>query len=285
MRSGRWPNRPASARDADFNQHDIVSSDWPPETADPSTPSDGPATVQPPALANEADILELVRRELAVAGVAGEGRLVKLLYLAITSRLFERPCSVVVKGPSAGGKSYVVQQVLGLFPPEVYYALSAMSERALAYDDTSLVHRMLVLYEAAGLSGDMASYLMRSLLSEGRISYVTVTKTKQGLGPQRIERAGPTGLITTTTAVRLHPENETRLLSLTVSDSPEQTRAVLLAHAIGPPGERDRERWHAFQSWVAGTGAEVVVAYARPWRRPFLRCQCASVATFRPSSR
>jgi hypothetical protein len=218
--------------------------------------------MQPPALASERHLLELVSAELAISGVAGETRLVQLLYLVVTSRLLERPCSVAVKGPSAGGKSFVVEQVLGLFPPAAYYALSAMSERALVYDREPLAHRMLVLYEAAGISGDIASYLMRSLLSEGRISYVTVVKTKNGLEHRRITREGPTGLITTTTAVSLHPENETRILSLTVTDSPAQTRAIMLAHAIRTRFDRDHQAWHDLQTWLAATAIDVVVPYA-----------------------
>ena len=120
---------------------------------------------------------------------------------------------------------------------------------------------MLVIYEASGMNGEIASYLMRSLLSEGRIDYVTVVKTKNGLESQRITREGPTGLITTTTAVSLHPENETRLLSLTVTDSPAQTKAVMLAYALGPAPERDRSAWHELQDWLAENLTEVVVPY------------------------
>src|SRR5918999_4419341 len=116
-------------------------------------------------------------------------------------------------------------------PESAYYALTAMSERALAYGDEPLSHRFLVLYEAAGMSGDFATYLIRSLLSEGRLRYETVEKTSEGLRPRLIEREGPTGLIVTTTAVKLHPENETRLLSLTVNDTRQQTRDVLAALA------------------------------------------------------
>ena len=124
----------------------------------------------------------------------------------MTSRLFDRPASIAVKGPSSGGKSYLTESVLEHFPPEAYYALSAMSERALAYSEEPLAHRMLVLYEAAGMSGDFANYLVRSLLSEGRIRYETVEKTKDGLGARLIEREGPTGLVTTTMAVSLPRE-------------------------------------------------------------------------------
>jgi hypothetical protein len=227
-------------------------------------PPDETATAQPPALAHEHHLLERAAEELAASGVAGEARLVQLIYLVVTSRLLPRPCSIAVKGPSAGGKSFVVEQVLRLFPPSAYYALSAMSERALAYDTEPVAHRMLVLYEAAGISGEIASYLMRSLLSEGRINYVTVVRTKSGFEHKHISREGPTGLITTTTAVSLHPENETRLLSLTVTDSPAQTRAVMLAQVQGRGPARDRSAWHQLQSWLADRPLDVVVPYAAP---------------------
>src|SRR5215207_5091425 len=182
-------------------------------------------------LAHERDILERFAEELKNTGVAGESRTAKILYLAMTSRLLAKPVSVAVKGPSSGGKSYLTERVLGYFPESAYYALTAMSERALAYSEEPIKHRFLVVYEAAGLNGDFQTYLIRSLLSEGHLRYEVVEKTSEGLKPRLIEREGPTGLIVTTTAGRLHPENETRLLSLSVADTQEQTRNVLAALA------------------------------------------------------
>ena len=101
-----------------------------------------------------------------------------------------------------------------------------MSERLLAYSEEPIKHRFLVIYEAEGMSGDFATYLIRSLLSEGKVRYETVEKARDGLKPRLIEREGPTSLIVTTTALKLHPENETRLLSLTVTDTRRQTRGV-----------------------------------------------------------
>ena len=187
----------------------------------------------------------------------------KLLYLAVTSRFLERPVSVVVKGPSSGGKSYLTERVLGFFPQSAYYALTAMSERALAYSEEPLQHRFLVIYEAAGMSGDFATYLIRSLLSEGRLRYEVVEKTSEGLKPRLIEREGPTGLLVTTTAVKLHPENETRLLSLTVTDTHQQTRDVMAALARGASREPSNLRaWHALQEWLGAAEHRVEVPYA-----------------------
>ena len=214
-------------------------------------------------LAQSDAILELLDRELTKLGVVGERRGAKLLYLAVTSRLLDRPVSVVVKGPSSGGKSHLTDSVLKLFPSSAFYALTAMSDRALAYSNEPLKHRHLVIYEAVGMSGDFATYLIRSLLSEGRLRYETVEKTKDGLVPKLIEREGPTGLFVTTTALRLHPENETRMLSLTVTDTTEQTAHVFQALAAGARYNVDLTRWQALQTWLATGSASVVIPFAK----------------------
>jgi hypothetical protein len=213
-------------------------------------------------LAREPDILTRAAETVAALGVAGERLAVMLVFLAMVSRLLSRPVSVAVKGPSSAGKSHLVEQTLRLFPDEAYYALTAMSERALAYSEEPIVHRMLVLYEAAGLSGDIASYLIRSLLSEGRLRYETVIKTNEGMQANLIEREGPTGLIVTTTATRLHPENETRMVSITVSDTKEQTQAIFHALASGQQEEPDLSPWHALQRWLAIGERRVSIPFA-----------------------
>jgi MarR family len=215
-------------------------------------------------LAQAPNIVERFAEELARSGVAGEVRTAKLLYLAVTSRLLERPVSIALKGPSSGGKSYVVERVLSFFPESAFYSLTAMSQKALAYSEEPLSHRILVIFEAAGMSGDFATYLIRSLLSEGRIRYEFVEKTAEGLRSRLIEREGPTGLLITTTAVKLHPENETRLLSLTVTDTQEQTRAIMAALAEeADEAAPDLAPWHALQVWLESAEHGVWIPYAK----------------------
>jgi hypothetical protein len=138
-----------------------------------------------------------------------------------------------------------------------------MSDRALAYSSEPLQHRHLVIYEAAGMASEFATYLIRTLLSEGRLRYETVEKTNEGLGPRLIEREGPTGLIVTTTSLRLHPENETRMLSLTITDTQSQTAAVFRALAReGVEPEVDLSRWRALQSWLAVGPTELSIPFA-----------------------
>lgn len=217
-------------------------------------------------LACSPNILPLFAEDIAANGVAGESSILKTLYLVVTSRLLDRPVSVLVKGTSSSGKSYTTERTLNYFPASAFYALSAMGDKTLAYSEEPLKHRMLVIYEAAGMQGETATYLLRSLLSEGRIRYETTEKTKDGLRARLMEREGPTGLIVTTTAISIHPENETRMLTLTTTDTEDQTKNILLAQARrfngSLPPAYDLSQWVALQEWLEGAERRVVVPYA-----------------------
>jgi hypothetical protein len=221
-------------------------------------------------IACSADVLNEFNKALVKTGVTGEERNASLLYLAVTSRLLDKPVSVGVKGPSSVGKSYLVEGTLEFFPGSAYYKITGMSERALAYSEEPLEHRLIVLAEAAGISGEFQSYLIRSLLSEGRLVYETVEKGDDGkMGVRRIERAGPTGLLVTTTAVKLHAENETRFFSIRINDSAEQTAQIMAAEArrVSGTGQSaltadDLEKWRAYQEWLATTAGPVIVPFA-----------------------
>lgn len=214
-------------------------------------------------LAQHNDTLAELVKVLHTRGLAGEERAVKVLYLALTSRLLPKPVNIIVKGPSAAGKSFAVEQVVKFFPARAAYALSAMSEHSLAYSQEPIAHRFVIFYEAVGLSSSFASYLLRSLLSEGRIRYETVERTPQGrLEARLIEREGPTGAIVTTTEVTLHAENETRHISVPISDTPEQTTAIMLAIAKGVGDQPVPAEWLALQEWLAADPVEVDVPFA-----------------------
>jgi hypothetical protein len=214
-------------------------------------------------LARSANILERFYETLRNSGVAGERRTAMILYLSLTSRRLDRPVSIAVKGPSSGGKSYLVERVVAYFPESACYALTAMSEKTLAYSEEPIRYRFLILYEAAGMNGDFQTYLIRSLLSEGKLRYETIEKTSEGLKPRLIEREGPTGLIVTTTQEKLHPENETRMISLGVTDTREQTRDVLAALAEEEISSPDLEPWVALQEWIGLGARRVTIPYAK----------------------
>ncbi len=201
-------------------------------------------------LAESPDILVEFVKDLERCRLVGETRNAKLLYLALTSRILEKIVSVAVKGPSSAGKSYLVKKVLGFFPESACWSFSGMSEKTLFYTEEPLSHRHLFFAEAAGVGGDFQDYIIRTLLSEGLLEYEFVEKTADGLRPRRIRKDGPTGFITTTTRSSLFWENETRYLSLTVTDTRDQTRRVFRAISEESVEEPDLTRWQALQVWL-----------------------------------
>lgn len=214
-------------------------------------------------LAQAGDILALFRENLREAGLVGEDRNACVLYLALTSRLLKKPVSVAYKGPSSGGKSYAVERVLAHFPPEARVSITSMSEKALIFMEDDLAHKHLVIAEAEGAGGEFQEYLIRSLLSEGRLEHRMTDKTDGSIVGRHVVKEGPTGLIITTTRVSLHPENETRLISISANDTREQTRAVLDAVAAREDAGAVEAAWPALQTWLSFGPRRVAVPYAR----------------------
>jgi hypothetical protein len=228
---------------------------------------------QTPTLALERDILGRFEADLRRAGVAGEERLAKLIYLALTSRLLpwgkpaERPVSAIAKGTTSTGKSHTTRTVLRFFPPNAYIDLGSMSKRFLFYDEEPYSHRFVVVPEWASIAeDDELVALLRTLLSEGRIVHGTV----EGEGKRsarRIEKEGPTGLLVTTTEGFTDPELETRCLSLSTDDTPEQTRRVFGVFADQEEHVTswvDFQAWHDIQAWISDHGeTRVFVPFVR----------------------
>lgn len=183
-------------------------------------------------LAAETSILASFATELRSRGFVGSIDTPKLIYLVLTSRLLKRPVSLLLRGLSSAGKSYNVESVLPFLPRSAYFDRSGMSERALVYSDESFEHRILYFAEADAIAGEgQSAYFLRTLISENRLVYETVEKEGDQLKTRVIVKPGPTGVILTTTRFRLHPENETRMLSLTVPDDPALTRSIMRAIA------------------------------------------------------
>jgi hypothetical protein len=88
-----------------------------------------------PELAQEPDILKVFARDIAKAGLVGEQQNAQLLFLAITAHITGHPVNVCVYGPSASGKTHLVNLVLKFFPPHVYYVCVPMSRMVLKYED------------------------------------------------------------------------------------------------------------------------------------------------------
>ena len=105
-------------------------------------------------------------------------------------------------------------------------ALTGLSKQALIYSDEPLSHRTVVIFERPGAAA--ADYNIRTLQSEGKIVFDTVERDPSTNRQRtvRVAKEGPTNFVFTTTAPEIHPETETRHLSIFGDESREQTAAA-----------------------------------------------------------
>jgi hypothetical protein len=213
------------------------------------------------------DILDLFAKGLGNV-IAGESVNGKLLYLVATSRLFaDKTMSAAIKGTSAVGKSEIRKRVLDFFPPEDVVSFTSLSEKSLLYHEGDFSHKILSMGEAVETDQqNFQNYLLRELISEGCLRHNTVQKVGNEIVATMIEKHGPVTFLVTTTRNKLHPENETRMLSIEMDDSENQTRRVLDKVAqvvgVGDIASVAHKPWQDFQRWLAAGERRAVVPFA-----------------------
>ncbi len=219
-------------------------------------------------LLHSPDILNQLKAAIRSTGFAGDIRPAMMSYFAMTSRLLGDPVNVAYISQSASGKNAGVDASLPFFPETAFYLIRASSPRALIYNDEQFTHRIVILTEADSLPEDgPAASAVRSLMSDGEMTYEVVERDADGnFHVRKIVKPGPTGLITTSTKT-LGDQASTRTLTVSISDSPEQTRLVMHAQADRANEavvQPDFEPWVALQRWLelAGEG-RVVIPFAR----------------------
>ncbi len=192
------------------------------------------------------NLLRWVVNSIEEAGVAGERLLALTIYLTGTSRLLDRPLSVIVQGPSASGKSYVIEQVAKLFPAEAILSATEITQNALYYLPTGeLEHKFVVAGERPRRQNDetaQTTKALREMISAGEL--VKVVTISDGEGPRSVtvHRKGPIAYVESTTAPEVFEEDANRCLVLHSDERPEQTEKILAAHAKRSSGEMSSER-------------------------------------------
>jgi hypothetical protein len=244
---------------------------------EPAEHARGDPEVPPEVLADANAILEdpeLIGRvcdDVAALGVAGERELALTVYLIGVSRLLPTPLAGIVRGSSTSGKSFIIERVSALFPPEAVIFATQMTPQALFHmPPGSLRHKWVVAGERSRLEDDdraEATRALREMLSAGRLSKLMPMKGEGGrIETVAIEQEGPIAFIESTTLTQIFEEDANRCLLLQTDECEVQTRRILTElagrHSAPRTGDHDRTRQihHAIQRTLPSV--EVRVPYA-----------------------
>lgn len=231
-------------------------------------------------LLRKANLLGAVVRDTTTLGLRGEEIVRQLLLLVAvaghTAKSHEEAIHAVVKGDSSTGKNELVRGVIGLLPKGRVRFLTGVSQQALVYSG-GRIEGVLVFQEAEG--EEHAEYAIRQAMSEGHLERITVED-----GETKVLRTYVAGsIVTTTTSVALHEENQTRVFDIHTDESPALTRQVIAAAAeqaagtAPPKAVRDRVRtiWRAALGKLEPSAVTIpfapVIAEQFPDRKPRAR--------------
>ena len=210
-------------------------------------------------------------------GVIGERANIALICSTIDSRLLlpdasgQQGLGLKMTGIQGVGKSHILESCLKLQPSSVYHYLSTGSDKSFFYLSQSMKNRAVILVEAFSLerkNDSGFSYVIRSLLSEGRAVHQVTQKSGSGkFQTQNRTVEGPISLITTTTRERLEKQIESRMISISPDESTIQTRQILAKTAAiaanGTPGidKKQIAAWQKFHKTLKP--AQVIIPFAQ----------------------
>jgi hypothetical protein len=182
------------------------------------------------ALLKSPDLLERIAADIELAGYVGEPRNKKLAYLIATSRRLPKPLSSIFRAQSGCGKSFLMECVADLMPPEDVHYFSRLTPQALYYlEPDALTHKLLVVDERDG--SEEAEYPIRTLQTRKVLKLAVPIKDPSSgkIKTAVLEIHGPIAYMESTTDQRINPENANRCFELYLDESEAQTRAIFAA--------------------------------------------------------
>jgi len=205
------------------------------DQTDPEVLEEAGRLLEDPAL------IERIGADIEAAGVAGEDDLRLTLYLVGTSRLLPKPLAAIVQGQSSSGKSYTVERVASLFPPEAVILATQMTPQALFHARPgSLSHRWVVAGERSRLENDdraESTRALREMLSGGRLTKMMPCKVDGEIQTVTIEQEGPIAFVESTTSARVFEEDANRCIMLSTDERRSQTRTIMRRLALHASGK------------------------------------------------
>lgn len=146
--------------------------------------------------------------------------------LSANTRLLAEKLHIIPTGGSSAGKNWEETMALRLYPNVL--DITRITQRAADYlTDIDLSDYIIYVREMKGL--EAANYSIRLLMTEGHLTLLTVVKDpKTGRMKKTIVRVkGKPVVHSTLTFGSMAPEMSTRTASLTLDESPFQTREIL----------------------------------------------------------
>ena len=181
-------------------------------------------------LADERDLIRCFQADAEERGLVGEKDNAATVLLCAVSARLSKPLNLTVNGESSSGKNFLLNKVAECLPDEHKKVLTGMSPKALMHaQEDEFQNKAVFIAEYEGVS--KADYAIRTFQSEKAIEWDFVESSSAGIKKKNRKVKGPAAFLQATTRPVLHPENETRLLFISLDESAGQTEAIIRRQA------------------------------------------------------
>lgn len=174
------------------------------------------------------DLIQRIDELIATAGVVGEERTRKLLFVIASTYKMSDPLHALVQGSSGSGKSHLINTIGSCLPPEDVMSMTRVTSKSFYhYNKDELVDKLMLIQDFDGLDEE-AQYAFRELQSAGNISSSTTYKDRSGniISTVKVVRSHFASLLATTKA-EIYYDNMSRSLIIGVDESDEQTQKII----------------------------------------------------------
>ena len=129
---------------------------------------------------SQPNLIERLDEYIKNAGVVGEERTRKLIFIIASTYKMSDPLHALIQGSSGSGKSYLINVIGQCLPPEDVMSMTRVTSKSFYhYNKDELMDKLMLIQDFDGLDEE-AQYAFRELQSAGNISSSTTYKDRSG---------------------------------------------------------------------------------------------------------
>jgi DNA primase len=187
----------------------------------------GEATLHAIAQLKRPDLMQWTQDTLVKTGIVGEPINAFVMYIAMTSRLYDDPVSVICLSQSGTGKSYLLERVAKCFPSSDIIENTQFSDNSFYYWKEGIRGKIILIEDMEGAQN--VEYPMREMITKKYLTKTVVHKDSKG-NMQTIQHRvdGPATFLGCTTKEKMFEDNANRCILLYLDASTAQDQAIML---------------------------------------------------------
>ena len=186
------------------------------------------------------DLMQWTMQTLLNTGIIGEAENAMILNIAMTSRLYEDPVSVICLSQSGTGKSYLLERVAKCFPMEDIIENTQFTDNSFFYWKDGIKGKIILIEDMEGAQN--VEYPMRELITKKYITKTTVHKDAKGnMQTVQYRVDGPATFLGCTTKERIYEDNANRCILIYLDSSKDQDKSIIEYHKRNRAGIVDKQ--------------------------------------------